>query len=65
MALARMSEGGIGVRGMIDNTYFRRGVVRITSIISYLFITYIVTSKPKRISVAAGVVHMMVVLNIY
>jgi hypothetical protein len=28
----------------------------------YLFITYIVTSKPKRISVAAGVVHMMLVL---
>ena len=25
----------------------------------YLFITYIVTSKPKRISVAAGVVHMI------
>jgi len=24
-----------------------------------LFITYIVTSKPKRISVAAGVVHMI------
>jgi len=24
----------------------------------YLFITYIVTSKPKRISVAAGLVHM-------
>jgi len=29
---------------------------------NYLFITYIVTSKPKRISVAAGVVHMMLVL---
>jgi len=28
----------------------------------YLFITYIVTSKPKRISVAAGVVHMMLIL---
>ena len=26
---------------------------------NYLFITYIVTSKPKRISVAAGVVHMI------
>jgi hypothetical protein len=26
---------------------------------AYLFITYIVTSKPKRISVAAGVVHMI------
>ena len=64
MALARMNEGGIGVWGMIDNTYFRRGVVRITSIITYLFITYIVTSKPKRISVAAGVVHMIVVLNL-
>jgi len=30
--------------------------------IYYLFITYIVTSKPKRISVAAGLVHMMLVL---
>ena len=47
---------------MIDNTYFRRGVVRIASIITYLFITYIVTSKPKRISVAAGVVHMVILL---
>jgi hypothetical protein len=26
---------------------------------TYLFITYIVTSKPKRISVAAGVVHII------
>ena len=26
---------------------------------NYLFITYMVTSKPKRISVAAGVVHMV------
>jgi hypothetical protein len=26
---------------------------------NYLFITYIVTSKPKRISVAAGVVHII------
>ena len=26
----------------------------------YLFITYIVTSKPKRISVAAGVVHIII-----
>ena len=30
--------------------------------LAYLFITYIVTSKPKRISVAAGVVHMVLVL---
>jgi hypothetical protein len=29
---------------------------------NYLFITYIVTSKPKRISVAAGVVHMIIFL---
>ena len=29
----------------------------------YLFITYIVTSKPKRISVAAGVVHMVFILK--
>jgi len=28
-------------------------------IYNYLFMTYIVTSKPKRISVAAGVVHMV------
>jgi hypothetical protein len=26
----------------------------------YLFMTYIVTSKPKRISVAAGLVHMII-----
>ena len=35
---------------------------------NYLFITYIVTSKPKRISVAAGVVHMIIsffILAIY
>ena len=30
---------------------------------NYLFITYIVTSKPKRISVAAGVVHIIFILN--
>jgi hypothetical protein len=28
--------------------------------LDYLFITYIVTSKPKRISVAAGVVHIII-----
>ena len=28
----------------------------------YLFITYIVTSNPKRISVADGVVHIVVLL---
>jgi hypothetical protein len=27
---------------------------------NYLFITYIVTSKPKRISVAAGDVHIII-----
>jgi hypothetical protein len=32
--------------------------------IDYLFITYIVTSKPKRISVAAGVVHIIILLFI-
>jgi hypothetical protein len=31
---------------------------------NYLFITYIVTSKPKRISVAAGVVHMIFSLKV-
>jgi hypothetical protein len=30
---------------------------------AYLFITYIVTSKPKRISVAAGFVHIMISLS--
>ena len=33
--------------------------------LNYLFITYIVTSKPKRISVAAGVVHMIDSLSLY
>ena len=33
--------------------------------VNYLFITYIVTSKPKRISVAAGLVHMVKLLNGY
>ena len=31
---------------------------------TYLFITYIVTSKPKRISVAAGFVHMLILLKL-
>ena len=31
---------------------------------NYLFITYIVTSKPNRISVAAGVVHIIFPLNL-
>ncbi len=31
---------------------------------TYLFITYIVTSKPKRISVAAGLVHMLNLLKL-
>ena len=31
--------------------------------INYLFITYIVTSNPKRISVAAGLVHIVVLLS--
>lgn len=30
----------------------------------YLFMTYIVTSKPKRISVATGVVHIIILLSI-
>jgi hypothetical protein len=33
--------------------------VGLTASKDYLFITYIVTSKPKRISVAAGLVHMI------
>ena len=32
-------------------------------IYNYLFMTYIVTSKPKRISVAAGVVHIVDLLS--
>jgi hypothetical protein len=31
----------------------------------YLFITYIVTSKPNLISVAAGLVHIVFLLKIY
>jgi hypothetical protein len=31
--------------------------------VNYLFITYIVTSKPKRISVAAGLVHIIILLS--
>ncbi len=31
---------------------------------NYLFITYIVTSKPKRISVAVGVVHIIILLKV-
>jgi len=30
----------------------------------YLFITYIVTSNPKRISVAVGLVHIMILLRL-
>jgi len=29
---------------------------------NYLFITYIVTSKPKRIIVASGLVHILILL---
>lgn len=36
-----------------------RGFIYYFFAINYLFITYIVTSKPKRISVADGFVHMM------
>ena len=32
-------------------------------ITNYLFITYMVTSKPKRISVAAGLVHIIFLLK--
>ena len=35
----------------------------IKQIINYLFITYMVTSKPKRISVAAGFVHIIFLLK--
>jgi hypothetical protein len=33
--------------------------------VDYLFMTYIVTSKPKRISVAAGLVHIMISLGCF
>jgi len=36
-----------------------RGGVKSPNLNNYLFMTYIVTSKPKRISVAAGVVHII------
>jgi len=35
----------------------------IEQIMNYLFITYMVTSKPKRISVAAGFVHIIFLLK--
>lgn len=35
---------------------------RVKQLYNYLFITYIVTSKPKRISVAAGLVQAMMFL---
>ena len=46
--------------------YIKKGCLTAAFIISlkanYLFITYIGTSQPKRISVAAGVVHMIIFL---
>jgi Na+/glutamate symporter len=42
----------------------RNGIDTISQFMNnYLFITYIVTSKPKRISVAAGVVHIIFSLS--
>jgi hypothetical protein len=38
------------------------GSFTLEMMLNYLFITYIVTSKPKRISVAAGVVHIISLL---
>ena len=42
---------------MTWETFHFNGVSLI--IYNYLFITYLVTSKPKRISVAVGLVHMV------
>ncbi|GBL31999.1 hypothetical protein EMGBS12_03090 [Methylophilaceae bacterium] len=47
---------------MIKNKKARIKRAFLLNLNNYLFITYIVTSKPKRISVAAGVVHMMLIL---
>ena len=47
---------------MIKNKEARIKRAFLLNLNNYLFITYIVTSKPKRISVAAGVVHMMLIL---
>ncbi len=41
------------------------GLKYANQLVDYLFITYIVTSKPKRISVAAGVVHIIFSLVCY
>ena len=42
------------------NYAIKNGIDTISQFITnYLFITYMVTSNPKRISVAAGVVHMV------
>jgi len=54
-----MNEGGRGVRGMLQVLYTYNNW-RILLKRNYLFITYIVTSKPKRISVAAGFVHIII-----
>ncbi len=47
--------------------YIKKGCLTAAFFISlkanYLFITYIVTSKPKRISVAVGDVHIAVLLS--
>ena len=37
--------------------------IEVRMVNNYLFITYIVTSKPKRISVAAGFVHIVFLLR--
>jgi hypothetical protein len=34
-------------------------LIKLYFCITYLFMTYIVTSKPKRISVTVGLVHMV------
>jgi hypothetical protein len=37
-------------------------LITVCNPVHYLLFTYIVTSKPKRISVAAGLVHMILLL---
>lgn len=55
---------------LINNCQIQKSPVNLTRLgvfaneADYLFITYIVTSKPKRISVAAGVVHIIILLEL-
>jgi hypothetical protein len=56
----------IGIEVLIRNQVYYSGGLKSPMNISmnYLLHTYIVTSKPKRISVALGVVHIMILLSL-